>query len=378
MKHKPARRNVLLTYDSDYSSSRRIVSGALRRISEMSDWDVTTLNFRNRGFQRSVRLLAERQPFDGVIIDSDVPCAEGLNRTLPDAIFVNATAPTPGWTRFGCIPDNSAVAKAAADALLRLRLPHFAYVGARAHDLENSHSVLRERSFRKILAREGFRISTLFVDDPVFTQLLAELPKPVGIFAYNDITAAKVLSVLRSLEISVPEQAAIVGVDNDPDICENTHPALSSVALDFESAGRFSVETLAEALEGRRKIPRRIFGVLGVTERGSTQSSKTGSRIIIAVRDILRREYGNKLPLSAIARRLNISTRLLTMRFREITGNSVHEELQEIRLAAAHEMLRSRTRPVKEIAAACGFPTLENFYRRYRQHFGCTPRDVDL
>lgn len=374
MKHKPARKNVLLTYDSDYSSSRRIVSGALRRISEMSNWDVTTLNFRNRGFQRSVRLLAERQPFDGVIIDSDVPCAEGLNRTLPDAIFVNAVAPTPDWTRFGCMADNSAVAGAAAETLLRLKLPHFAYVGARAHDLENSHSVLRERRFRKILARKGFETTSIFVDEQRFADRLANLPKPVGIFAYNDVTAAKVLSVLHATGISVPEQAAIVGVDNDPDICENTHPPLSSVALDFESAGRIAVEILAAALDGRRRVPHRIFGVLGVTERGSTQSGRTGSRMIIAVRDILRREYGEKLSLGSIARRLNVSPRLLTMRFREITGHSVHKELQEIRLTAAHKMLMSRTRPVKEIAAACGFPTLENFYRRYRQRFGRTPR----
>jgi LacI family transcriptional regulator len=204
------------------------------------------------------------------------------------------------------------------------------------------------------------------VDNPVFTQLLAELPKPVGIFAYNDVTAAKVLSVLHAMGISVPEQAAVVGVDNDTDICENTHPPLSSVALDFESAGRLAVEILAAALDGRRRVPHRIFGVLGVTERGSTQSGRTGSRMILAVRDILRREYGEKLSLGSIARRLNVSPRLLTMRFREITGHSVHGELQEIRLSAAHKMLMSRTRPVKEIAAACGFPTLENFYRRYR------------
>lgn len=374
MKRKSSRRNVLLTYDSDYSSSRRIVSGALRRISEIPDWNVTTLNFRNRGFQRSVRLLAERQPFDGVITDSDIPYSEGLDRTIPDAIFVNAVVPTPGWTRFGCMTDNSAVADAAADALLRLKLRHFAYVGARAHDLENSHSVLRERSFRKILSRKGFKTSTLFVDDPAFTQHLAELPKPVGIFAYNDITAAKTLRELRSLRISVPEQASVVGVDNDPDICENTHPPLSSVDLDFETAGKLAVEILSAALDGRRRIPSRTFGVLDVAERESTQCGRTGSRIILAVRDILQREYGEKLSLGLIARRLNVSPRLLTLRFREITGHSVHEELQEIRLSAAHKMLLSRTRPVKGIAAACGFPSLENFYRRYRRRYGQTPR----
>ena len=92
------------------------------------------------------------------------------------------------------------------------------------------------------------------------------------------------------------------------------------------------------------------------------------------MRDILQREYGEKLSLGLIARRLNVSPRLLTLRFREITGHSVHEELQEIRLSAAHKMLLSRTRPVKGIAAACGFPSLENFYRRYRRRYGQTPR----
>ena len=376
MKRKPTRRNILLTFDSNYSSSRRVASGALRRIAEIPDWDVTMLNFRNRGFQRSVRLLSERQPFDGVISDSDIPLSDGLSKSLRNAIFVNAVAPSQGWTHFGCMIDNAAIAEAAASSLMLLKPRHFAYVGARAHEMEDSHSRARERRFRQFLVKKGLAVTSLFVDDDRFSTDLAALPRPVGIFAYNDITAAKALSELHALGVQVPEQAAVIGVDNDPDICENTHPPLSSVDPDFEAAGRMAVEVLSAALSERRRIPILKFGVSGVVERRSTQSGKTGSRMVSKAREILRRRYGERLSLELIAGELNISPRLLSLRFREITGGTVHAELEEIRLAAARRMLKSRTLPVKAVAAACGFPSLENFYRRYRRRYGTTPRSA--
>ncbi len=376
MKLKPTRRNILLTFDSNYSSSRRVASGALRRIAEIPDWDVTMLNFRNRGFQRSVRLLSERQPFDGVISDSDIPLSDGLSKSLRNAIFVNAVAPSQGWTHFGCMIDNAAIAEAAASSLMLLKPRHFAYVGARAHEMEDSHSRAREWRFRQFLVKKGLAVSSLFVDDDRFSTDLAALPRPVGIFAYNDITAAKALSELHALGVQVPEQAAVIGVDNDPDICENTHPPLSSVDPDFEAAGRMAVEVLSAALSERRRIPILKFGVSGVVERRSTQSGKTGSRMVSKAREILRRRYGERLSLELIAGELNISPRLLSLRFREITGGTVHAELEEIRLAAARRMLKSRTLPVKAVASDCGFPSLENFYRRYRRRYGTTPRST--
>ena len=376
MKRKPTRRNILLTFDSNYSSSRRVASGALRRIAEIPDWDVTMLNFRNRGFQRSVRLLSERQPFDGVITDSDIPLSDGLSKSLRNAIFVNAVAPSQGWTHFGCMIDNAAIAEAAASSLMLLKPRHFAYVGARAHEMEDSHSRARERRFRQFLVKKGLAVTSLFVDDDRFSTDLAALPRPVGIFAYNDITAAKALSELHALGVQVPEQAAVIGVDNDPDICENTHPPLSSVDPDFEAAGRMAVEVLSAALSERRRIPILKFGVSGVVERRSTQSGKTGSRMVSKAREILRRRYGERLSLELIAGELNISPRLLSLRFREITGGTVHAELEEIRLAAARRMLKSRTLPVKAVASDCGFPSLENFYRRYRRRYGTTPRST--
>ena len=137
-----------------------------------------------------------------------------------------------------------------------------------------------------------------------------------------------------------------------------------------------AVEVLYAALSERRRIPILKFGVSGVVERRSTQSGKTGSRMVSEAREILRRRYGERLSLELIAGELNISPRLLSLRFREITGGTVHAELEEIRLAAARRMLKSRTLPVKAVASGCGFPSLENFYRRYRRRYGTTPRSA--
>ena len=138
-----------------------------------------------------------------------------------------------------------------------------------------------------------------------------------------------------------------------------------------------AVEVMSAALSERRRTPRLKFGVSGVVERSSTQSGKTGSRMVSEAREILRRRYGERLSLELIAGELNISPRLLSLRFREITGGTVHAELEEIRLAAARQLLKSRTQPVKAVASACGFPSLENFYRRYRHRYGQTPRGTN-
>ena len=68
--------------------------------------------------------------------------------------------------------------------------------------------------------------------------------------------------------------------------------------------------------------------------------------------------------------------RLLSHRFREITGHSVHDEIAETRLEAARELLLKSTDPVKTIAAACGYPTLQNFYRHFKRRYGTSPQST--
>lgn len=367
-------RNILIVSDTAYDSNRRIVSGALRRLTERTDWTVTTLNYRNKGFLKSVRLLSSSKSFDGVIGTSPLAITSELRSTLPDAVFVNATAAKGDNPAPHCIVDDETIAKAAADTLLQLGYTNFVSIGARSFSGEQLHSDLRRDSFTNAIGKTRNQVSSFYIDDANADKRLLALPTPIGIFAYNDSVAAKVIDICRAQKIDIPGQMAVIGVDNDPDICNNTRPTLSSIDPDFESCGKNAIDVLQVLFKKPRSRIRLSVGVRAVIPRESTQSTKTGGRMVAATRNILRLQYAEKLTLDSIAKALHISPRLLSLRFREITGHTVHKELEDIRLTAARTMLESETMPVKTIATACGFPSLENFYRRYHRRFNTTPR----
>ncbi len=83
---------------------------------------------------------------------------------------------------------------------------------------------------------------------------LAHLPKPVGIFAANDFMAAQVAAAASRVGLDIPGDIALVGVDNDELLCENTNPTLSSVRPDFRAAGEKAAELLADPTRDRTAI----------------------------------------------------------------------------------------------------------------------------
>ena len=372
-KESHRRRNILVICDSDYSSSRRVAAGVLMELSEHPDWSTTTLNHRNAGFLQSVRLLNRGTAFDGVISDTSIPLTDELVAALPQAHIVSATADLESHSKDWPAIDNKAIANAAADALLRLGCRSFAYVGTEDTAFRRFHSSERARHFGRALQTAGASATALLIDDPQLERFLTDLPKPAGIFAFNDRTAAALLKTIVALGIDVPGQIAVIGVDNDPDICNYTHPSLSSIDPDFESAGSLAVKLLAHAFSGRKFRSKRVFGVRSVVHRESTTSYKTGGRTIASAREIIRLKYAKRLTLGSIAQELHVSPRLLSLRFREITGHTVHDEIAQTRLEAAKALLQKSSEPVKAIAAACGYPTLQNFYRHFRRRYGVPP-----
>ena len=264
------RRNVLIIIDSDYFCDRRIVTGALKGLSKHLDWSTTTLNFRNAGFFQSVRLLNQDIPFDGVITNCSVPLTKSFVDELPNAHIVSAAADTEPYSRYGCIVDNKAIANAAADALLRLGCHAFGYVGSEESPFQRFHSRERAQHFGKALQKAGHSAQSILIDDPQLERFLTELPKPAGIFAFNDRTAAALMKTIRSLRIDVPGQIAVIGVDNDPDICNNTRPPLSSVDPDFEAVGRNAIDALIAIFRNPRARIRLSAGVKDVVPREST------------------------------------------------------------------------------------------------------------
>lgn len=205
---------------------------------------------------------------------------------------------------------------------------------------------------------------------------LAELPRPFGVFAGNDMLAKFTLDACRSAGLDVPGDAAILGADDDETLCLTATPTLSSVRIDFEGAGRRAAETL-DTLIGRPR-PARMkivrFGVLGVARRGSTQSDVPGADPRVAAGlDFIALHYADPfLGVRDVAMAMGVGRRQAERIF-AASGKGIRAHIEESRLAKARDLLRSTSTPVGEVARLSGFASKTYFSRLFHSRTGLAP-----
>ena len=123
------------------------------------------------------------------------------------------------------------------------------------------------------------------------------------------------------------------------------------------------------------KPTRLKFGTKSVIERASTQDIKGGGRIVAAAREVIRLHASEGIGVADVAMRLKISRRLLEMRFREILGVGVADEMRRVRLENVCRQLRGTKLPIREIASKSGFASSSHLGAAFRHHYGMTMRD---
>lgn len=229
---------------------------------------------------------------------------------------------------------------------------------------------LRARGRRNVSIFQGGADSAR--RDAELVEWLRRLKRPAAVFASNDHCAANVLRLCSGAGLHVPEDFAVLGVDDDPIFCMHTRPTLSSLHPDFEAEGYQAARALAEFLEGRRPPARMVVGgTVTSTERMSTAPSSPAGRLVRRADEIIAERACKKLNAEMLASALGISRRLLDMRYRQINGGSVREAIEEARLARAKELLSGTFLSHAEIARSCGYNSesyLEHvFVRRFGQ-----------
>jgi len=374
VEYAPMKR-ILIAFNSNLPSLRRMISGALRYAAEKTmEWEMFTLNTDSRQFSRQLQVLA---PFDGIISEDPAPILKLLHKQTKKPICVIAPSSCGESSPQTCSIDNNAVGRTAARILLKRDLLGYGYVGAlRGSVRDQWHSKRRQNSFCKAIESAGMTVNYCSTPERI-TDLLNTIPKPAGIFTYNDSIAAEVLTCCHKLGLKVPAQISIIGVDDDPDICENATPTLSSVRPDFTAGGYAAARLLDTCLQHRRPHAA-TFGVHCVVERETTLAHRTGSKEIASAIRYIGKHYSDNLDAGTIARKLGISKNLLFLRFKEITGHTVRSEIEAVRLARAQEMLKLTKMTIKEIAQSCGYASAEHFHRVYRSRFGKTPCQTRL
>jgi len=260
------------------------------------------------------------------------------------------------------------------------RLRHFAYVGVegRSWSLRRCNAFmtqLREKGLDLHVFRPPRQSAAWERERPAMVEWLLTLPPPVGLFACNDDRGRQVLEACRIAGLRVPEDVAVLGVDNDVVFCELSNPPLSSIALNAETAGYRAAELLDDMMRGSVRIPRKVpVEALRVVTRRSTEIMAVDDIDVSAALQIIHRHKSRPLRVKDIANELAVSRRFLERRFKSVMGRTLLDEMQRVRLDHAKRLLLETAHPVATVAEMSGFGTVAYFCKFFHERTGTTPR----
>ena len=277
--------------------------------------------------------------------------------------------------------DSEAVGRAGAEAFLKQGFRHFAYV---PDAYEWDWSELRGRGFQARLAQAGFgcdlygRLTARerkdwTLDQKRLTRWLLDLPKPAAVFAAHDARARQVLETCQQAGLNVPGDIALLGVDNDEILCENTSPTLSSIQPDFDAGGYEAARLLEDLMRRTLRKPQNLFyGVKQVVVRESSRMAHSFDHRYLRGLEFIRLNACASISVPDIARHMGVSRRLAEVLFRKYVGHSILGEIQQVRLTRLKSFLLETTLPISQISWQCGYPTETHAQRMFKQQTGLT------
>jgi len=279
--------------------------------------------------------------------------------------------------------DSVAVGRAGAEYLLEQGFSRFAFVG----DIWNSNwSLKRQEGFTQRLAEAGMPCvvygvpsdaarSDWCVEQKSMAEWLTGLSTPVGLMAANDVRGRQVLDTCLMATISVPDQVAVLGVDNDELICATTNPPMTSILRDTEGSGYYAAQMLDRLMRGKSRKKESIFyGPLRVVGRQSTEKLQFTDRLAVKAVEFIRINAGISMNVTDVVKHLKVSRRLAELRFRQAVGHSIHDELQNARLAQVRRLLQETDLSIAEITEHCGYESESYLGLVFRKQYAMTMR----
>ncbi len=271
--------------------------------------------------------------------------------------------------------DEKAMAEVAAYHLLSLDLASYAYIPPRS---DEQWSRERERHFVHILGLNGHGLASYAhpknrLSAPKrlarLANWLANLPRPVGVFAANDSVAAGVIAACDHRHLNIPEDVAVLGVDNDESVCEAMRPTLSSIATDIMSIRNESLRLLEQIISGKPPENRHVtVKPLGVIRRASTLRIQKSDPAVLAACELIRQKACEGLKARDVAATFPCGRRMAEIRFRAAIGHSILDEIRAVRRARAKMALFPfRTQLRDEVAALCGYASWSSVHRLIRK-----------
>jgi LacI family transcriptional regulator len=379
---RPIRR-VALIYDARLTYDLKVMTGVAAYLQEGHHYSV----YIEESALKDQRLPDLRSwAGDGIIADFDDPAVARLvmQSRLPAVAFGGGY----GWYDKGSpIPyfyaNNQGVAKLAADHLLERGFKHFAYCGY-ARTAINGWSHEREEAFVTHIQSQGGRCA-VFRDrhrsvrqwaalQRAMGEWLRDLPKPLGVMAANDTRGRQVLEACRAHDLNVPNEVAVIGVDNDELLCQLSTPPMSSVEIGAKQLGYAAAAQLDTIMQGRK--PRRkqfVIDPVSVVTRQSTDVLAIDDQKVAQAMAFIREHACEGIHVPHVVGAVAISRSGLETRFTKILGYTIRTAIRRTQLERARHLVSETDMPLKQVASDTGFKSVQHMTTLFVKAFGVTP-----
>ncbi|MEW6160085.1 MAG: DNA-binding transcriptional regulator [Verrucomicrobiota bacterium] len=368
---------VALLIETSNSYARGLLRGIVSYIRERGIWSLY-LSEHNRGDKPPAWLLD--WDGDGIIARiENAAIAEALRGLHVPVVDVSAARLIPSLPWFET--DDGAIAHLAADHLLERGFKHFAYAGDDRFNWskwrsEHFQNCVRAAGYPCYVYKPGRGIShddVAQADD--FARWIRGLPKPVGVMACYDLRGVQVLDACRRIGVAVPDEVAVIGVDNDDLLCELSHPPLSSVIPNTHRTGYEAARLLDEMISGKAaRGETHLIPPVGIATRQSTDVLAIDDRNVAKAVHFIRQHACDGINVKDVLRAVPHSRTLLESRFKKLLGRTPHEEILRVRLNRVKELLTETDLSLEQIAERTGFPHVEYLSVAFRREVGLPPR----
>lgn len=375
----PPRRRVALVIESSGAAGREILRGIARYARQHGPW---SLYHEPSHWPDVLPPWLARFNGDGIIARvRNRRTASRLGRLRVPIVDVQGNVPDAK------IPlvqvDDVAVAQLAAEHFFERGFRHFAACG-----IEGPVWAQRRCDAFVALVRQSGRDCQRYDLPPRETKAwfsqaearrldrwLLALPRPGAILAANDTAAQKVLDACRRQGLMVPEEVAVLGVDNDETLCEICDPMLSSIVPVHDQVGYRAAELLEQILTGAPPPGAPLFlKPTSVVVRRSTDVLAVDDRDVVTAVRFIREQACQGIGVDDVLRHVALSYSTLKRRFHAALGRSVHDEIVRVRMERATELLAETQLPLARVAELSGFGHQEYLGAVFKARLGVTPR----
>lgn len=306
---------------------------------------------------------------DGVIWreGQDIGDIESLG--VPTIYFPH-TKPKPNLCNV--ITDDQSIGKQAAEYLMKRGLEHFAFCGL---DEKHYWSSRRKRAFVEAVETEGYQAHTfdMLESEEALTEWISKIPLPTGLMICTDDCSLECYNAVRRAGLKIPDDVAIIGVDNDAFICEFNNPPMSTVQLNLEEAGFRAARQLHKMIKGDRPNEDILVEVFDVVERESSNFLAVKDEVVAKALRFIYEHRAEAIDVEDVLGAVPVSRRVLYRRFHEQLGRTIAKEICMVRINHAAQTLVNTNFTISEVCEQLGYDAPQNFARAFLRVKGVSP-----